>query len=121
MSYNYLLLDLPSHHEVEWVLATECDSIRGILANKLRGPKVKHVHATTQEGLQKTVPQRPYLHVKYVHLAPAGNRDAAQFAQQVRRQRLSRPFPAVLRRLVAPLRRKRSNWDVADARAQAIQ
>lgn len=73
MSYTYLLLDLPSHHEVESVLATECDSIRGILANKLREPKVKHVRATTREGLQTTVPQRPYLHVKYVHLACHGD------------------------------------------------
>ena len=73
MSYTYLLLDLPSHHEVESVLATECDSIRGILANQFRDRKVKHVRATTREGLQETVPQRPYLHVKYVHLACHGD------------------------------------------------
>ena len=73
MSYTYLLLDLPSHHEVESVLATECDSIRGILANKLRGPKVKHVRATTREGLNETVPRSPYPYVKYVHLACHGN------------------------------------------------
>ena len=60
MSYTYLLFDLPSDHEVEWVLATECDSIRGILANKHSGQKVKHMRATTIEGLGRTIPQKPY-------------------------------------------------------------
>lgn len=73
MSYAYLLIDLPSHHEVEWVLATECDSVRGILSNMHMGSKVKHVRATTLKGLAKTVPQSPYSHVKYVHLACHGD------------------------------------------------
>ena len=76
MRYTYLLLDLPSDHEVESVLATECDSIRGILANQFKDPKVKHVRATTLKGLQRTVPRSPYPHVKYVHLACHGDENS---------------------------------------------
>ena len=75
MMYTYLLIDLPADHEVEGALATECDSIRGILTNKRMGSKVKHVRATTLEGLSKTMPKKPYAHVKYVHLGCHGDED----------------------------------------------
>ena len=101
MSYTYLLVDLPADHEVEGALATECDSIRGILTNKLRGSKVKHVRATTLEGLSKTVPQNPYPHIKYVHLACHGHEDGiGLIGAKLRWSRLAQ----YLVRYVPPLR-----------------
>ena len=49
MTYNYLLFDLPSDHEVEGVL----DRVRrnpAILANNGEGRNVKVIKATTSEG-----------------------------------------------------------------------
>ena len=69
MTYNYLLFDLPSDHEVEGVLSTECDVIRAILANNGEGRNVKVIKATTSEALCHKSPQQPYGQIKIVHVA----------------------------------------------------
>ena len=71
MTIEYLLLDLPSDHEVEDNVVTECDVIRAIISNKRQGKKVKTVRSTTAESFRR--PQRSTKSVKYVHLAGHGN------------------------------------------------
>ena len=77
--FTYLLFDFPSDHEVEGLLATECDVIRTLIANKGHGKNVKVVRATTFEGIttepqfrnRSKLPAKPY-HVKYVHISCHG-------------------------------------------------
>ena len=71
VTIEYLLLDLPSDHEVEDGLVTECDVVRAIISNKRQGKKVKTVRSTTAERFLRT--PTPTKSVKYVHLAGHGN------------------------------------------------
>ena len=72
MTVEYLLFDLPSDHEVEENVVTECDVIRAIVSNKGQGKKVKMVRATTKTGF--THRRRSTTSVKYVHLAGHGDK-----------------------------------------------
>ena len=40
---GYLIFDLPSDHEVEESLSTECDSIQAIISNKGMAARVKRI------------------------------------------------------------------------------
>lgn len=80
--FTYLLFDFPSDHEVEGLLATECDVIRTLITNKGHGKNVKVVRATTVEaiteeprfGNRSKLPAKPY-DVKYVHMACHGTKE----------------------------------------------
>lgn len=71
MTVEYLLLDLPSDHEVEEGVVTECDVVRAIVSNKGHGKKVKTIKAATVDGFTRR--RTPTKSVKYVHLAGHGN------------------------------------------------
>ena len=72
MTIEYLLFDLPSDHEIERNVVTECDVIRAIVSNKGQGKKVKVVKATTKTGF--TGKMRSTTSVKYVHLSGHGDK-----------------------------------------------
>ena len=69
--YTYLLLDMPSDHEIEGFVMTECDVIRALLVNKGVGKNVKLIKVTTEESL-KNVPHNPYKGIRYVHMSSHG-------------------------------------------------
>ena len=71
VTVEYLLLDLPSDHEVEEGVVTECDVVRAVVSNKGHGKKVKTIRAATVDGFTRR--RRPTTSVKYVHLAGHGN------------------------------------------------
>lgn len=73
MTIEYLLLDLPSDHEVEDNIVTECDVIRAIVSNKNQGKKVRTFRATTAPSFTGTRRGTKYVSVEYVHLAGHGN------------------------------------------------
>ena len=72
MTVEYLLFDLPSDHEVEENVVTECDVIRAIVSNKGQGKKVKVDRATTKARFTRG--RRSTQSVKYVHLAGHGSK-----------------------------------------------
>ena len=69
--YTYLLLDMPSDHEIEGFVMTECDVIRALLVNKGAGKNVKLIKFTTEESLEN-IPQKPYKGIRYVHMSSHG-------------------------------------------------
>ena len=69
--YTYLLLDMPSDHEIEGFVMTECDVIRALLVNKGVGKSVKLIKFTTEESLGN-IPQKPYKGIRYVHMSSHG-------------------------------------------------
>ena len=78
MTVQFLLYDLPSDHEVEQNIVTECDVIRAIISNKDQGKKVKVIRATSSESFlrHRTAKTKE---VKYVHLSGHGNEDGLEF------------------------------------------
>ena len=72
MTVQFLLYDLPSDHEVEQNIVTECDVIRAIISNKDQGKKVKVIRATSSQSFlrHRTLKTKE---VKYVHLSGHGN------------------------------------------------
>ncbi len=101
MTIEYLLLDLPSDHEVEDSVVTECDVIRAIISNKRQGKKVKTIRSTTAERFLRT--PRPTKSVKYVHLAGHGNRtDLGLIGGQVQWKKVAEHATT----FVSPLSRK---------------
>ena len=74
MSYKYLLLDLPTDHEVDGFLPTECDVVRAILTNRKMGQDVRHVRAMTKSSLVDRLPTKTCDDIRFVHVAGHGNR-----------------------------------------------
>lgn len=72
--YTHLLIDLPSDHEVDDLLPTECDVIRAVVSNLGQGKKVRHVRATRLHSLQSKRPQKPYGGIRFVHVAGHGDK-----------------------------------------------
>jgi hypothetical protein len=68
--HGFLLFDLPSDHEVDGGLSTECDVIKSILHNRAMGGRVKIIRATTK-GTLDSLP-RYHSKVQFVHLACHG-------------------------------------------------
>ena len=68
MTVQFLLYDLPSDHEVDLNIVTECDVIRSIISNRKQGKKVKVIRAT-----QVLPATRRTNEVTYVHLSGHGN------------------------------------------------
>lgn len=69
MTVQFLLYDLPSDHEVDLNIVTECDVIRSIISNRQQGKKVKVIRAT-----QELPPTNKTNEVAYVHLSGHGNK-----------------------------------------------
>lgn len=66
-SLRYLLLDLPSDHEIEGNLATECDIVYSLLANLELAAVTKRVRIARAQTLKR---MRPYPYdAEIVHLA----------------------------------------------------
>ena len=78
MTVQFLLYDLPSDHEVELNIVTECDVIRSIISNKDQGKKVKVIRATNRQSFldHRTTKTKE---VKYVHLSGHGYEDGLGF------------------------------------------
>ena len=77
--YTYLLIDLPSEHEVDDLLPTECDVIRSVVSNLGQGKKVRHVRATRLKSLRAKRPRpKPYRGVRFVHVAGHGDDTGAE-------------------------------------------
>ena len=68
--HGYLLFDLPSDHEIEEGLSTECEVIRAIVVNKDGENRVKTIRVATPESFI-SYPLYKY-QVQYVHLACHG-------------------------------------------------
>ena len=69
---GYLLFDLPSNHEIENSLATECDTIQSIIHNRGQRARVKRIRVASKERFL-TYPTYRY-GVQFVHLACHGGK-----------------------------------------------
>jgi hypothetical protein len=67
------LFDLPSDHEVDENLVTECEVIRTVLANRGFRSVVKATRISSMDRF-KSEPWRPYPNIGYVHLAAHGRK-----------------------------------------------
>lgn len=72
-SIRYLLLDLPSDHEIEGALATECDVLFAMLTNLELAGVTKRVRIAQSKTL-KTLKQHPY-DAEVVHVAGHATKD----------------------------------------------
>jgi len=72
--FSFLLIDLPSDHEVDYNLATECQVIAAILHNRGFKSIVKPVRASSVDSFNNLM-WRPYSSAGFVHLATHGNRN----------------------------------------------
>ena len=75
--YTHLLIDLPSDHEVDDLLPTECDVIRSVVSNRGQGKNVRHVRATRLASLRDKRPRQPYQGVRFVHVGGHGDETGA--------------------------------------------
>jgi hypothetical protein len=71
--FSFFLMDLPSDHEVDQGLATECEVIRAILANRGFRSVTETARMSSVERF-RAEPFRPYPNVGYVHLATHGGK-----------------------------------------------
>ena len=69
---GYLIFDLPSDHEVEESLSTECDTIQAIISNKGMAARVKRIKVASPERFM-AYPTYKY-QVQFVHLACHGGK-----------------------------------------------
>lgn len=69
---GYLLLDLPSDHEVEESLSTECATIQAIISNKGMSARLKRIKVASPERFME-YPTYKY-QVQFVHLACDGGK-----------------------------------------------
>ena len=64
---GYLLFDLPSDHEIESTLATECRTVEAIIHNNGMQARVKRICVATPERFMNL--QKYKYGVQFVHLA----------------------------------------------------
>jgi len=69
--FSFILLDLPSDHELDDRLVTECDMLRAMLHNRGFKSKIKVIRATSTHAVQ-SIPDRLYPKVGFVHLSAHG-------------------------------------------------
>ena len=101
-AFGFALIDLPSDHEVDGGLATECQVISALLHNRNLGSSTKHIRATTKESFNRNV-KGPYPHLGFVHLATHGYRHGISLiGDSVRWSALA----DALRRVAPPLKRR---------------
>ena len=82
MTVQFLLYDLPSDHEVELNIVTECDVIRAIVSNRNQGKKVKSVRFASASSFRDDI-VTPTKKVTYVHLAGHGSKRGLGFIDGV--------------------------------------
>src|SRR5579884_2654925 len=70
--FSFVLLDLPSDHEIGYALSTECDTVRALLHNRGWGSRVKITRAASWDDVRAKA--RPYAATGFVHLATHGTR-----------------------------------------------
>jgi hypothetical protein len=70
--FRFALIDLPSDHEIDGGLVTECQVINTILHNRNIGGRTKTFRATSKENF--LTPPRPYNDLGFVHLAAHGSK-----------------------------------------------
>lgn len=70
--FVFALLDLPSDHEIDGGLVTECQVINAILHNRGLGAKTKTIRASSDTGFD-AAQWRPYPALGFVHLAAHGH------------------------------------------------
>ncbi len=70
---RFLLLDLPSDHEIDSGLATECTTIAALLHNRGLGTRLKHFRISTLESFSSL----PYYFYdpKFIHLSCHASKD----------------------------------------------
>src|SRR4051812_12357945 len=73
---SYLFFDLPSDHEIENSIATECEMIGALLHNRKLHALVKRIRVASVERLRR-VPRYRY-DVQFVHLACHGGPDGIE-------------------------------------------
>ncbi len=69
---GYLLFDLPSDHEVERAIATQCETIEAIISNRGMQARVKRIRVASIERFMNYPTYR--YGVQFVHLACHGGR-----------------------------------------------
>ncbi|MHB1550174.1 MAG: hypothetical protein ACYCX6_03100 [Vulcanimicrobiaceae bacterium] len=71
--FSFVLIDLPSDHEIDYHISTECEIIQAILHNRKLGTRLKWVRATSLNNLSHRA--KPYQAAGFVHLATHGDPD----------------------------------------------
>jgi hypothetical protein len=71
-SFKFVLIDLPSDHEIDGGIVTECQVINAILHNRELGKETRFIRATSVENFRRNS-WRPYREVGFVHLAAHGS------------------------------------------------
>jgi hypothetical protein len=74
--FSFYLIDLPSDHEVDEGLSTECEVIRAILSNRGFHSVTKTARISSSDRF-RSFSWRPYPGVGYVHLATHGLKSGA--------------------------------------------
>lgn len=70
--FSFALIDLPSDHEIDGGLVTECQVISAILHNRGLGSRTKTLRATSEANFLNL--PRPYNELGFVHLAAHGSK-----------------------------------------------
>lgn len=68
---RYVLIDLPSAHEIEDRLATECEFLAAILANQDLADETRHIKAASRDRFDRDT-SVPCPRAEFVHLAGHG-------------------------------------------------
>jgi hypothetical protein len=98
--YGFLLFDLPSDHEVDLALPTECELIHALLVNRRLGSRVKLIKASTSKRLED-LPAYQF-QVQFVHLAGHGGPSGAGLiGGYIGWRRIARIVTSTLHRLSA--------------------
>jgi hypothetical protein len=74
---GYLFFDLPSDHEIESSLATECEMIEDLLHNRELHARVKRIRVASSDRLRREPTYR--YDVQFVHLSCHGGRNGISF------------------------------------------
>jgi hypothetical protein len=70
-SFRFVLIDLPSDHEVDNNIVRECQVIQALLHNRNLGTVTKVITASSVDNF-RTADWRPYPQVGFVHVAAHG-------------------------------------------------
>lgn len=98
---RYVLIDLPSAHEIEDRLATECEFIAALLANQGLSGDTRHIKAASRERFDRDT-GLPCPRAEFIHLAGHGSDSGLEVLGE------TIPWKEVarrLKRLVPPLSR----------------
>jgi len=74
---GFLLIDLPSKHEIVHSLSTECDVVEAILHNRGLAKRITHMRLASAKELDGKTPAR--VDVRFVHLAGHADKNGIGF------------------------------------------